>query len=207
MRWSPFLLVLVPGATALRLLPPMPTTSRRGAIGLALAVAATPSAAPAARPTLIPIKDDLKLLIVKAKALRGAVRSGAAARRNLPFDPTPGVNNYASLTAKVLRDKQSVLLPLQAELQAVAAASAANSLLPPELQKKLELQPVLMGSHFLELDQALEKFKFEAYTSKRSGRDYPGGKVERELEEISETCDDFLTLAAGIKLSAAAEED
>ena len=52
-----------------------------------------------------------------------------------------------------------------------------------------------------------EKSKFEAYTSKRSGRDYPGGKVERELEEISETCDDFLTLAAGIKLSAAAEED
>ena len=54
--------------------------------------------------------------------------------------------------------------------------------------------------------QALKEAKFEAYVSKRTGRTYPGGKVERELEEIEETCDDFLTLALG-RMPAAGEDD
>ena len=52
--------------------------------------------------------------------------------------------------------------------------------------------------------QALKGAKFDAYISKSTGRTYPGGKVERELEEIGETCDDFLTLALG-KLPEAGE--
>ena len=31
---------------------------------------------------------------------------------------------------------------------------------------------------------------------------YPGGKVERELEEVCETLDDFLALAAGRSVEA-----
>jgi hypothetical protein len=54
--------------------------------------------------------------------------------------------------------------------------------------------------------QALKEAKFEAYISKRTGKTYPGGKVERELEEIEETCDDFLTLALG-RMPAAGEDD
>ncbi len=46
-------------------------------------------------------------------------------------------------------------------------------------------------------DQALAEFQFEEYVSKSTGETYPGGKVERELEEVSETLDDFFELAAG----------
>ena len=84
------------------------------------------------------------------------MRAGANARRSLPLDPTPGVNNYAALTATVVRDKQAVLLPLQANFKALAAAAAVNQSLPPELQKQLELQPLLMQGHMLE---ALPKYR------------------------------------------------
>ena len=36
-----------------------------------------------------------------------------------------------------------------------------------------------------------------ADTSKSTGDTYPGGRVERELEEVCETCDDFLSLVRG----------
>ena len=83
---------------------------------------------------------------------------------------------------------------------AVAAAAEAKSALPAEAQKALALQPVRIEGHMFELDQALKEFKFEPYTSKKSGKTYQGGKVERELEEVEETCDDFLTLAMGKSL-------
>lgn len=47
------------------------------------------------------ISTELQLLGIKAKKLRAAVRIGAGNRRKLPFDQTPGVNNYASLTDRV----------------------------------------------------------------------------------------------------------
>ena len=37
--------------------------------------------------------------------------------------------------------------------------------------------------------------RLATYTSKSSKQSYPGGKVERELEEIDETVDEFLVLA------------
>jgi|TARA_B110000196_G_scaffold35976_1_gene27006 hypothetical protein len=45
--------------------------------------------------------------------------------------------------------------------------------------------------------QALKEYKFESYTSKTTGSTYPGGKVERELEEVCDTADDFINLAYG----------
>ena len=45
--------------------------------------------------------------------------------------------------------------------------------------------------------QALKAYKFDSYTSKTTGSTYPGGKVERELEEVCETADDFINLAYG----------
>jgi len=185
----------------------VPTVSRREAVRLAAASATTiPLVANAVPQYVVPIQDDLKILIIKAKELRTAVRNGASARRSLPLDPTPGVNNYEALTNKVLRAKVATLEPLRAQFKAVAADAGAKSLLAPEIQKAFELQPLLMQGHMLELDQALKEAKFEAYISKRTGKTYPGGKVERELEEIEETCDDFLTLALG-RMPAAGEDD
>lgn len=86
----------------------------------------------------------------------------------------------ASITGTVTRAKVSVLIPLQAAL--VRAAGAENTL-SPELQKELRLQPLLMKGHLLELDQALDQFRFDAYVSKTTGATYPGGKVEREVSD------------------------
>ena len=48
--------------------------------------------------------------------------------------------------------------------------------------------------------QALKEWKFDEYVSKTTGSVYKGGKVERELEEVCETADDFMILAAGRKI-------
>eukprot|EP00320_Phaeocystis_rex_P015032 CAMPEP_0119071656 /NCGR_PEP_ID=MMETSP1178-20130426/52757_1 /TAXON_ID=33656 /ORGANISM="unid sp, Strain CCMP2000" /LENGTH=194 /DNA_ID=CAMNT_0007053595 /DNA_START=18 /DNA_END=602 /DNA_ORIENTATION=- len=163
------------------------------AVASAPALLARPALTPAASSAVKDI-ETVKILASKAKALRATVRSGAAGRRQLPLDPTPGYNNYASTTDAVKRAKQKTLLPLQAAM-AASASSAVG--LPDELQKSLALQPLLMKGHLLELDQALAEFKFEEYTSKTTGSTYPGGKVERELEEVCETAEDFINLAFG----------
>jgi len=53
----------------------------------------------------------------------------------------------------------------------------------------------LPAGHLSELDFYLKRASFEQYTSKRTGETYPGGKVERELEEICDTAADFILLA------------
>ena len=72
-------------------------------------------------------------------------------------------------------------MPLQAKM---LAASADGS--------DARTQAQLMQGHLLELKQALAASEFETYVSKRSKKVSPGGKVERELEEVSETFDDFV---------------
>ena len=128
---------------------------------------------------------------------KGGVRAGAASRRKLPLDPTPGVNNYASLTDRVRREQASVLLPLQAAMAAAAAAAGGSGRLPDDMQKQLALQPELLKGHLSELDYYLAKANFAEYVSKTTGETYPGGKVERELEEVCETGEDFLALLSG----------
>jgi hypothetical protein len=171
--------------------------SRRAVVPSALAALALPAASASAASADLALAQDVtavKLLAVKAKALRATVRSSAGNRRSLPMDATPGVNNYASTTLAVRRAQAQVLVPLQAKMSAVAAAPTG---LPDELQKSLALQPLLMKGHLLELEQALGAYAFAEYRSKTTGDVYPGGKVERELEEVCETADDFLELLRG----------
>jgi len=93
---------------------------------------------------------------------------------------------------RLVRKKEQVLMPLLAAITAVAPTLG----LPEEKQKRAELLPMLMKGHFLELDEAIERNAFEAYESKSQGKTYAGGKVERELEEVIETAEEFLELMA-----------
>lgn len=151
-------------------------------------------AASAARPPVL-IDDKSLVLLSKARALRDSTRIGAAARRKLPFDPTPGANNYPVLTKSLRYSQTNVLVPLQEAMTRIASGDL--SALPEEQRKAFALQPVLMKGHMFELDQALGSFQFDTYVSKTTKETYPGGKVERELEEIAETCEDFFLLSRG----------
>lgn len=143
------------------------------------------------------LTDDVKLLISKARGLRAAARGGAERRRLLPIDPTSGVNNYGALTRDLRAAVKKVLLPLVAELAAAAERAAAAGLLAEDRQKELARQPQLLRGHVLELEAALSAHDFEPVRSSSSGTLYPGGRVERELEEVGETCDAFVALAEG----------
>lgn len=60
---------------------------------------------------------------------------------------------------------------------------------------KAKVQPLLMKGHMLELAEALKAPDgFKEYVSKTTGDTYPGGKVERELEEAVETAEDYCNL-------------
>ena len=142
-----------------------------------------------ARPTPPPSLDNLKVLTAKARGLRGYVRSTAANRRLFPFEE--GGDNYINVANYVKNGQKTILLPLQA---ALIAAAAATTLPDEERQKQLLLQPELLKGHFSELDFYLKKRGFDEYTSKTTGDVYPGGKVERELEEVCDTAADFLLL-------------
>ena len=61
----------------------------------------------------------------------------------------------------------------------------------------LARQPEFLKGHLSELEFYLKKSQFDEYVSKTTGETYPGGKVERELEEVCDTASDFLALAAG----------
>ena len=88
------------------------------------------------------------------------------------------------------------------------------STLPTDAKERLALQPERMNDHLLALDNPVKEWRFDGgsfvddsgrltfkpYVSKTTGAAYPGGKVERELEEIVETCDDYIALAAGRQL-------
>lgn len=141
----------------------------------------------------INIDDSTKVAIIKAKALREMVRRRAQQRRSMPMDVTTAANNYKSLSMEVLKQRDALLLPLQAKLTDIAA----KAVLPDEQKQQLALQPLLLKGHLLELDQALTESKFDVYVSKTTKSTYLGGKVERELEEVCETLDDFLAIAAG----------
>ena len=129
---------------------------------------AASGAATASPANTLKVSDTLMVKIITAKKLRATVRQGASNRRSLPLDPTPGANNYQSLTEEVQRKYKKVLLPLQAELKVIAASEAAAAL-PEEQQKALALQPQLLLGHLSELDYYLKKISFEQYISKTTG--------------------------------------
>ena len=175
-------IALLTAVAALRLPPAVST--RRDALGLAAAAAALPISPAFAAPQLV--SKELSQLIVKAKKLRGDVAKGAAADRSAA--------NYAKITERVRRDEATVLQPLRA---AMIAAAALRGSLSEDQRKQLRFQPIALKGHMLELGQALDAYNLDEYVSKSTGETYPGGKVERELEEVGETCDDFLDLLAG----------
>ena len=53
-----------------------------------------------------------------------------------------------------------------------------------------------MKGHLMELGCFVAKNDFEPYTSKTTGDTYPGGKPERELEEVEETVSEFIALSS-----------
>ena len=185
MKWSrgKMTIALLTAVAALRLPPAVST--RRDALGLAAAAAALPISPAFAAPQLV--SKELSQLIVKAKKLRGDVAKGAAADRSAA--------NYAKIAERVRRDEATVLQPLRAAM--IAAAASAPDSLSEEQRKQLRFQPIALKGHMLELGQALDAYNLDEYVSKSTGETYPGGKVERELEEVGETCDDFLDLLAG----------
>jgi hypothetical protein len=65
------------------------------------------------------------------------------------------------------------------------------------VQKQLATQALLLKGHLLELNDALGKYQFDEYVSKTTKMTYSGGKVERELEEVCDTVDDYMALARG----------
>eukprot|EP00306_Pavlova_sp_CCMP459_P004770 CAMPEP_0185158680 /NCGR_PEP_ID=MMETSP1139-20130426/2561_1 /TAXON_ID=298111 /ORGANISM="Pavlova sp., Strain CCMP459" /LENGTH=465 /DNA_ID=CAMNT_0027723825 /DNA_START=95 /DNA_END=1492 /DNA_ORIENTATION=- len=116
------------------------------------------------------IMSDIAELGKQAKGLREAAR-------------TQGARATSSITSGL----DATLLPLQAKMMS-AAPKASDAY----------TQAQLMQGHLLELKQALTNGDFAEYKSKSTKQTYPGGKVERELEEVSETFDDFMRLM-GVK--------
>ena len=147
-----------------------------------LVVAAPPAAAGSRQ------MDDVKVLASKARSLRSYVGSTSSNRRLCPMDPDPNVNNYINVAENVERGKSTVLLPLQAAMTTVAAAA---NLPDAELQKQLEIQPLLMKGHLLELDQAMKERNYEPYTSKTTGVTYQGVAepgIERQSIATKDRC-------------------
>ena len=179
-------LLLCCGAEALRV-DIGPVVSRRSFAALG-ALAALPANAAEGRVNL----DQIKVLSAKARALRAFVRSTSSNRRLFPMEE--GSNNYVNVEKGVRRGQTEVLMPL---LTAMTAAAAAITLPDAERQKQLANQPLLLKGHFAELGLALDQSSFDEYTSKTTEDVYPGGKVERELEEVCDTAADFLALATG----------
>ena len=169
------------------------TLSRRAVLPSAVAFATAPGLARAEQ-TPPPTIEQIKVLRANAKVQRATVRSSSGNRRLLRLDPRPGFNNYASVTDTVVRAQASVLVPLQA---AMATFAATPSGLPDDVQKQLATQALLLKGHLLELNDALGKYQFDEYVSKTTKMTYSGGKVERELEEVCDTVDDYMALARG----------
>lgn len=143
------------------------TLSRRSA-GLGLAAALGAAALPRSAFAAGASIDDIQALGARAKELRAAVHSQGA--------------GAASLVTKGL---DTTLDPLQKSM--LAAAKQGSD---------AYTQAQLMQGHLLELRQALKSNDFSTYVSKTTKATYPGGKVERELEEVSETFDDYIKLVA-----------
>lgn len=98
-----------------------------------------------------------------------------------------------ALKERVARGKKEGILPLLEELEKVAP-TVATSLTKPEDKELATNTPAIIKGHLLELDEAVEKGLFGQYKSRKTGKLYPGGRVERELEEVEESVDDFVKL-------------
>lgn len=116
-------------------------------------------------------EPDLFELGAQAKALRATVRAKKAGAK-----------------ATLVAAQTSVLAPLRDAMLTQAPSKDAK-------EKGLE-----MKGHLMEIDyfvNAKENY-FAPYTSKTTGDTYPGGKLERELEEVSDTFDEYVALLPSV---------
>lgn len=167
---------------------PAPTTrvhesviSRRGAGGAVLAAVGA---------SLLPFGAIAE--VAEAKLTGGLVevsKLGAQAKQLREAARTQGPRAADALA----RGLDTTLLPLQNKMLALA---------PDGSDARTQAQ--LIQGHLLEFKQALAQADFKEYVSKRTKQTYPGGKVERELEEVSDTFDDFMRLM-GVPPASAAE--
>lgn len=160
---------------------PQASLSRRAALQAAVAIntyATITAAAAAVADSPTYTMADVKRYGKQASALRQAVRSGQGKSKQ-----------------RVITQTETVLKPLQESMNSVAAGLN----LEQELLDKAKIQPLLLKGHYAELAEAVKADQFSEYVSKRTKETFPGGKVERELEEVEDTVKDFLELAAMAK--------
>ena len=108
------------------------------------------------------------------------------------------VERGEAITYPLLKQKCTLYTSIVLEpLQEAMAKTSPTLGLAPEQQKQAELLPQLLKGHMLEYTDAVSKDRFDVYVSKTTGKTYKGGKVEREMEEIVETAEEWLALAKG----------
>ena len=112
---------------------------------------------------------DVYALGAEAKALRAALH-----------------DDKAGAQAAATKAQASVLRPLQAAMLEQAPSDAAKA------------RAQEMKGHLLEFEYFVSKSDFAPYTSKTTGDTYPGGKPERELEEVAETFDEYVALLPSV---------
>mmetsp|Transcript_3169 Transcript_3169/g.8186 ORF Transcript_3169/g.8186 Transcript_3169/m.8186 type:complete len:178 (+) Transcript_3169:17-550(+) len=161
---------------------------------LVVVAAALSRAAGLAAPSKLPVKVVQRQEFLSWLACVAPVAAASAAPGAL-YPATQLVDELEDLREDVRRGKIStatkVLTAKERTLVPLRTAMEKN----PLNDDAAKLQPLLMKGHMLELDEALASAEgFKPYTSKTTGDTYPGGKVERELEEAVETARDYCGL-------------
>jgi len=143
-------------------------------------------------------------VVTVAKAAAAALAASAAARQF--SEPQPALAAEPAPTLTYLGDDARALRKLVTLKQAGAKDEVKKGLEITErpLQKlmlaqapneKAKAQALNMRGHMSELEFALKNNDFAEYVSKTTGKTYPGGKVERELEEIEETFEEYVKVS------------
>jgi len=126
-----------------------------------------------------------------AAAAFGATFGANAANAGALTTATTLVSELKTLKADVRSGKMdapAVRAAVSKTLEPLRNGMAAN----PQNTDAAKIQPLLLKGHMLELDAALgQPDGFATYVSKSTKETYPGGKVERELEEAVETAGDY----------------
>jgi hypothetical protein len=108
---------------------------------------------------------DLERLGEQAKMLRAEVRKSGSKAAD-----------------RAATELETVLQPLQQTMKSLAP------------NKKASILAGEMKAHLAEYKEALELKQWEPYVSKTTKDNYPGGRPERELEEVQDTYEAYLKL-------------
>mmetsp|Transcript_18596 Transcript_18596/g.74241 ORF Transcript_18596/g.74241 Transcript_18596/m.74241 type:complete len:191 (-) Transcript_18596:250-822(-) len=176
----------------------MPHAARLVVVAAVVATAAglrisTPAPRPleAARSSAKTTRKDF--CISTAVAIAAATSSSSAARAAGGLVPaTQLVDELAQLRADTRAGRMNAKKVTKATAKTLEPLRNAMEKNPFNNSDKAKLQPLLMKGHMLELEEALASPDgFKEYVSKTTQDTYPGGKVERELEEAVETAEAY----------------